>query len=117
MLKRNKIKQNKLERFKFKPVSELKKTLKNNPNLSIKLREDFTGTLKTQGITLNKKTIESIRTEWRTQIKTDIRKVAETAPKKDQWYLSQVLAEKPIKLRVKIDKEKGQHIKTLRRNK
>ncbi len=79
--------------------------------------EDFIGTAKAQGVTLDAEALEEIRVEWRTQIQTDIKTKAETSPKKDQWYLTQVLQNKPIKLSVSVDKKTGQHKKKLRREK
>jgi hypothetical protein len=116
MQKKVRINSIRLERFKFKPVEELKTKLKTAPELSVKLKKDFKGTIKAQGISLDEEALSQIRTEWRTQIQTDIRAKAEVSPKKDEWYLTQVLENKPIKLRVSIDKETGQHKKKLRRS-
>jgi hypothetical protein len=112
-----KVDKNRLERFKFKNVDQIKRTIKKNPELSVKLKEDFIGTAKAQGVTLDAEALEEIRVEWRTQIQNDIKTKAKTSPKKDQWYLTQVLENKPIKLRVSVDKETGQHKKKLRREK
>ena len=114
MRKRVKIDNTRLERFKFKEFDQIKSTIKKNPELSVKLKEDFIGTIEGQGIVLDDATLDSIRTEWRAQIHTDIRAKVEASPKKDEWYLTQVLKNKPIKLRVSIDKETGQHKKKLR---
>lgn len=112
-----KIDNTRLERFKFKKVDQLRATIKKNPELAIKLKEDFIGTAKAQGLTLNAEDLEAIRVEWKAQIQSDIRSKAETSPNSDQWYLTQVLEKKPIKLRVSIDRESGQHKKKLRREK
>ncbi len=117
MQRKVKINRARLDRFKFTKVKGIKTKLTTSPELSIKLKEDFEGTIKAQGVSLDDNALEAIRVEWRTQIQNDIKAKAEASPRKDQWYLSQVLAEKPIKLRVKIDKETGQHVKTLRRGK
>ena len=117
-MRRNiKIDKKRLERFKFKKVDQIRSTIKTNPEISIKLREDFTGTIKAQGVTLDAEALESITAEWKVQIQNDIKAKAETSPKKDQWYLTRVLENKPIKLRVTVDKATGQHKKHLRREK
>lgn len=114
MQKRVKLDSARLERFKFKQVDKIKATIKKNPELSVKLKEDFAGTIAAQGVTLDAAALETIRVEWRSQIKNDIKETAAASPKKDQWYLTQVLDNKPIKLRVKVDRKTGKHKKTLR---
>ena len=112
-----KVESKRLERFKFKKVDQIRTTIQKNPELSVKLKEDFIGTVKAQGVNLDAEALESIRVEWKAQIQSDIKVKAEASPMKDQWYLTQVLDNKPIKLRVSVDKETGQHKKTLRRGK
>jgi hypothetical protein len=103
-----------LERFKFEPVKELKTNLEKNPEVVKKLGEDFQGTLKAQGLTIDDDFKNQIRTEWRKTIKSDIKRVAEENPESKNWYLTRVLANKPIKLKVKVDKETGEKKKSLR---
>ncbi|MCW4011375.1 MAG: hypothetical protein NWF07_00135 [Candidatus Bathyarchaeota archaeon] len=116
MRKRVKVDRTRLERFKFTPLTELKATIEEKPELSQKLRVDFAGTLKAQGITIDEAFKHKLSTEWRAAIKQDIRKVAEEHPESKNWYLKRVLDEKPIKLKVKIDPETGEKTKTLRRS-
>ena len=116
MQKRVKIDRTRLERFKFKSLTELKATLEEKPELRQQLRVDFAGTLKAQGIKVDDAFKNQLSTEWHAAIKQDIRRVAEENPESKNWYLKQVLDEKPIKLRVKIDPETGEKTKTLRRS-
>jgi hypothetical protein len=116
MNKRISIDKKRLERFDFKPVKELKTTIEKKPELKLELREDFRGTLNSQGITIDEDFKQQIRAEWRENIKSDIKRVANENPESKNWYLKQVLAEKPIKLRIKIDNESGTKIKSLRRS-
>ena len=116
MNKRISIDKKRLERFDFKPVKELKIAVEKNPELKQKLKQDFRGTLTKQGITINDEFKQKIRTEWRENIKSDIRRVADENPESTNWYLKQVIDEKPIKLKVKIDKETGAKTKSLRRS-
>ena len=80
------------------------------------LSEDFRGTLKAQGININEEFKTQIRAEWREPIKSDIRRVADENPESKNWYLKQVLAEEPIKLKVEVDKATGTNKKSLRRS-
>jgi hypothetical protein len=116
MQKRVKIDRTRLERFEFKPLKELKTTLEKKPEIKKNLREDFRGTLRAQGITIDEDFKRQIRTEWRETIRSDIRRVADENPESKNWYLKRVLANEPIKLRVKIDKESGTKTKSLRRS-
>ncbi|TFH16687.1 hypothetical protein E4H04_06225 [Candidatus Bathyarchaeota archaeon] len=117
MQKRVKIDRVRLERFEFKPLEKLKATLNEKPEIRQKLSEDFNGTLKAQGVTVDEDFKQRIRAEWRSTIKADVRRVADANPESSNWYLKRVLEDKPIKLRVKIDKETGEHKKSLRRSK
>ncbi len=116
MQKRVKIDRTRLERFEFKPLKELKTILEKKPEIKRNLREDFRGTLRAQGITINEDFKKQIRTEWRETIKTDIRRVADENPESKNWYLKRVLADEPIKLKVKVDKATGTKTKSLRRS-
>lgn len=115
MNKRISIDKKRLERFDFKPVKELKTAIEKKPEVKQKLKQDFNGTLKDQGIIINEDFKQQIRTEWRKNIKSDIRRVADENPESKKWYLKQVLSKEPIKLKVKIDKETGTKTKSLRR--
>lgn len=115
MQKRVKIDRARLERFEFKPLKELRLTLDKKPEIKQNLREDFRGTLKAQGIIINDDFKRQIRTEWRETIKSDIRRVADESPESKNWYLKRVLADEPIKLKVKVDKESGTKTKSLRK--
>jgi len=114
MQKRVKIDRSRLDRFKFEPLTDLKIFLKEKPEINDELRVDFNNTLIKQGIKIDENFKQQIRTEWRATIKSDIKRVAEEAPDSKNWYLKRVLSEKPIKLRVKINRETGEKKKTLR---
>jgi len=116
MDKRISIDKKRLERFEFKSVKELKANLETKPEIRENLSEDFRGTLKAQGININEEFKTQIRAEWRETIKSDIRRVADENPESKNWYLKQVLAEEPIKLKVKVDKATGTNKKSLRRS-
>jgi hypothetical protein len=102
----------KLERFKFKPVKELRSSLKDNPKIREALKKDFEGTLRAQGITVDEDFLKTVQSEWRSQIKTDIHRVAEEKGSSD-WYLRRVLKGKPITIRVTVDRKEGENRKTL----
>lgn len=102
----------KLERFEFKPLKNLKSSLKDNPRLIEDLKKDFEGTLRTQGITVDDDFLKTVHKEWRSQIKMDIQKVARDRGS-ENWYLKRVLKNKPITIHVTVDKEKGENRKKL----
>ncbi len=116
MKKPVKVEKVRLERFKFEPVREFKATLREKPELRDSLKKDFQSTLISQGLTLDDEFKNKIRTEWRSTIKSDVKRVADEAPDRENWYLKQVLEGNPIKLKVKIDKKTGKNEKSLRRS-
>ncbi len=116
MRKKISIDKYRLERFNFKPINELKSSIENKPEIKQKLKEDFIGTLNAQGITINEDFKKQIRAEWRETIKSDIKRVSDENSESKNWYLNRVLANEPIKLRVKVDKTSGTNTKALRRS-
>ena len=63
MPRKVKIDRARLDRFKFREIKDIKTKLKTNPELSVKLKEDFIGTIKAQGVSLDDNTLEAIRVE------------------------------------------------------
>lgn len=105
----------KLERFEFKPLKKVKSSLKDNQQLREDLKKDFEGTLRAQGITVDDVFLKTVHNEWRSQIKRDIQKVAGERGS-ENWYLKRVLKNKPITIRVTVDKKKGENRKKLLEN-
>lgn len=114
MKKHVKIDKKRLERFEFKPVKDLKQKIEKKPELKTNLRKDFRGTLEAQGIEIDEKFEEKIRKEWRNTIKSDLRKAVKEKPAEKTRYLRKILAKEPITIQVTIDKETGEHEKTLK---
>jgi len=103
-MKRVRVDRKRLERFSFKPVKELGTSIKKNPELSQRLKEDFAATLEAQGVKVDDAFRQSLRESWRKQIKEDTRRVAEEKGR-DDWYLKRVLRGEPIRVRVKVGPE------------
>ena len=101
-----------LERFEFKPVKKLRSSLKDKPKIREDLKKDFKGTLQAQGITVDDEFLQTVHKEWRSQIKTDIHKVAEERGS-ENWYLNRVLKGKPITVHVTVDRKEGENRKKL----
>ena len=116
MKKRVKVDRSRLDRFDFEPVRNIKAAQMEEPEIRESLKNDLIGTLEGRGIIVDNKFREKIRLEWRSIIKSDIRRVADENPESDNWYLKRVIEEKPIKLSVRINKETGEKEKTLRRS-
>lgn len=108
--KRYKIDKKKLERFEFKPVLQLRAKVKTDPEIATNLKANFNTTLEAQGIVIDDNFKTKVQTQWREQIRTDVKRVAE-ANKDKNWYLNKVLEGKPIKVSVKVDKKTGSHVK------
>jgi hypothetical protein len=101
-----------LERFEFKPVKKLRSSLKDKPKIREDLKKDFKGTLQAQGITVDDDFLQTVHREWRSQIKTDIQRVADERGS-ETWYLKKVLEGKPITVRVTVDLKEGKNRKKL----
>ena len=110
-MKRIKVDKTRLERFSFKPVKDLKASIKKKPELSLRLKEDFGATLEAQGVKVDDEFKQSLRESWRSQIKEDVRRVTEERGGED-WYLKRVLRGEPIRVHVKVGPEG--HSKSLR---
>jgi len=103
-MKHVRVDRKRLERFSFKPVKDLNVSIKKNPELSQRLKEDFRATLEAQGVKVDDEFKRSLRESWRSQIKEDVRRVADERGG-DDWYLKRVLRGEPIRVHVKVGSE------------
>ena len=110
-MKTVRVSKKRIDRFSFNQVRDLKTSIEKNPAIAEKLKKDFRATLEAQGVTVDEEFIHNVHESWRSQIKADVRRVAETKGRSD-WYLNRVLEGKPIRVRVKVNRESG-HIKKL----
>ncbi len=97
-------------RFDFEPLRAIKAKVDEKPELEESLRRDFQGTLKAEGVKINKTFLTEIEKDWRTQISNDIKAKVASTPEKYP-LLKRVIEGKPIRVHVKVDK-KGRHLKT-----
>jgi len=112
-MKTIRVNKKRMERFGFSQVKGLRAATEKNPELAEKLKKDFTATLEAQGIHVDDEFKIKLRENWRNQIKADVRRVAEKKGR-SEWYLNRVLEGKPIRVRVKVDREGGHVKKPLR---
>ena len=102
-----------LARFNFAELADIKKEIKKRPELENQLRKDFIGTLKAEGIVVDSDFRKKIMKSWEAQVKADLRSKVENTPESKSWYLKRVIEGKPISVHVKIDRKTGKHEKTL----
>jgi hypothetical protein len=87
--------------------------MKTRPDLEKRLRKDFAGTLKAEGITMDDAFKAQVLKEWREGMAADIRKRVAEDPKSKNWYLKRVVEGKPLKIHVHINRKTGKVTKTL----
>jgi hypothetical protein len=112
-----KIRREQLRRFNFgsiDKVQRIKEKIRERPELRSKLKENFVGTIREEGIEIDREFLEKTREKWRAQVQEDIeRKMARRPPSKKRYY--KLISEgKPLKLRVKIDPAVGEKTVNLR---
>lgn len=101
-----------IERFSFNEIGDLKTAIEDDPKITESLREDFKRTLEAEGIKVDEEFKRRVQETWRNQIKSDVKRVAETEGR-DDWYLRRVLEGKPIRVRVKVNRDSGHTKKPL----
>jgi len=109
MRKQGSVKRKRIERFDFEPVRTIKDRIDQDPKLKEALKKDFEGTLRAEGIIVDKEFINKVENEWRSQMSRDIRSKVAASPGKYP-LLEQVLEMKPIRVHVDIEK-KGRNLK------
>jgi len=109
MRRKGSAKRKRIERFDFEPVRTIKDRIDQDPKLKEALKKDFKGTLRAEGISVDKEFIEKVEEEWHSQISRDIRSKVAASPGKYP-LLEQVLEMKPIRVHVDV-KKKGRNLK------
>jgi len=107
------LKKGQVARINFTAVKTIKEAMQKKPELEKKLRKDFSGTLKAEGIKVDDAFKKQVMKEWRATMKADIRKVVAENPKSKNWYLKRVIEGKPLKIHVKINRKTGKITKKL----
>lgn len=105
---------NRLERFEFDSVKELRSSLETRPELSDRLKVDFEGTLRDEKVVVDEVFKRRLHQQWRAQIQADIREKMSELPESKKRYYSRIVEGEPLKLRVNVDREAGRHGKQLR---
>ncbi|OPY50358.1 MAG: hypothetical protein A4E49_02768 [Methanosaeta sp. PtaU1.Bin112] len=109
MRKQSSVKRKRIERFDFESVRTIRDRIDQDPKLKEALKKDFKGTLRAEGINVDKEFIEKVEKEWRSQISRDIRSKLSASPGKYP-LLERVLEMKPIRVHVDVEK-KGRNLK------
>lgn len=107
MVKKVRINKARLKRFKLEPLDELKAAVDLNPELKKRLKEDFSGTLKAEGIVIDDAFRNNVRKQWRSMIKADVRESMDRQPAAKKPLYTMVSQGKPLKVKVKIDRTTG----------
>lgn len=107
MVQKIRINKERLKRFKLEPLDELKADLDQNPDLKKRLKEDFSGTLKAEGIVIDDAFRNNVRKQWRSMIQADVRELMDRQPAAKRPLYTMVSQGKPLKVKVKIDKTTG----------
>jgi len=97
----------------FPALKSIKKEMQKRPELAKKLRKDFAGTLKAEGITMDDAFRKELIREWRAGIRADVRKAVAENPKSRSWYLKRAVEGKPLKIHVQVNRKTGKVTKTL----
>jgi hypothetical protein len=105
---------NRLERFEFDSVKELRSSLEKRPELSDRLKVDFEGTLRDEKVVVDEEFKRRLHQQWRAQIQADIRETMSGLPESKKRYYSRIVEGEPLRLRVEVDRETGRHGKRLR---
>jgi len=115
MKEKHKVSKERLKRFEFTPVNEVKVSLASRPELGNRLKEDLEGALREEGVVIDESFKQQISDQWRAQIKADVRDVVARSPDAEDWYLKRIVEGKPIKIRVEVDRTTKRHTKRLKR--
>ena len=105
-----------LERFNFTSISEiedLKVRVDENPDLRDRLKENFLGTLQDEGVDFDEVKNQVVQI-WRDQMEVDLKRRMSELPEEKKKYYRRISEGKPLKLRVRINRETGEKTVQLR---
>ncbi len=106
-----------VEVFNIEGLKNLRVELEKDPNLKKRLKQDFEGTLKTEGVIVDEAFRKEVEKQCDVRMNGRIKARMAKLPKSKKVYYSMVASGKPIKVRVKIDRKKGKTIITPRSDK
>jgi len=112
-----KVSKKRLERFDFTSISKvrrIKEKIEGKPELSDRLKGDFVGTLRDEGLEIDEEFLRETKNKWRSQVQEDIRRKMLRRPPSEKRYFQRVAEGKPLKLRVRIDPSTGERTIRLR---
>ncbi|MEN3035270.1 MAG: hypothetical protein ABC537_03100 [Candidatus Methanosuratincola sp.] len=95
-------------------LEQIRKRMASDPSLEERLKKDFHGTLKKEGITVDSTFRNKLMERLNSKVRADQREIVTKRPEAKNWYLKRVLEGKPLKIHVRIDKETGRCEKSLR---
>lgn len=96
-----------LNRFDFEPVKDIRARLAASPDLKRRLEEDLPGTLEEEGIVIDDAFRQKVSDQWHDRITADTRSVMDRIPDSRKPYYRMIRSGQPVKVRVTIDRETG----------
>ena len=99
-----------MSRFDFEPVKDLRVRLKTDQDLKRRINEDLPGTLEDEGIVIDDALRQKISDKWHAQIKADTHAVMDRIPDSRKPYYRMIRSGQPVKVRVTINSESGEII-------
>ncbi|NYT06468.1 MAG: hypothetical protein GKC04_08935 [Methanomicrobiales archaeon] len=96
-----------LKRFDFEPVRDIKARGKASPDLQRRLEEDLAGTLEEEGIVIDDAFLQRVSDQWHARITADTRSVMDGLPDSRKPYYRMIRRGEPLKVRATIDRESG----------
>jgi hypothetical protein len=92
----------------------IEKKIEEKPELKERLKDNFVGTLREEGLEIDDAFLRETMDRWRAQVQEDIRREMLSRPASKRRYFQRVIEGKPLKLRVRVDSTTGERTISLR---
>ncbi|MBN1681930.1 hypothetical protein JW865_00055 [Candidatus Bathyarchaeota archaeon] len=102
-MSRVRVDKERLKRFDFEKLQAIRSKASEKPKLRDSFRKDFKAALEAEGVKVDEAFLKEIKHEWHEQISRDIKAKVAASPEKYPM-LSRVVAGKPIRVHVTIEK-------------
>ncbi|MEN3056223.1 MAG: hypothetical protein ABC527_06520 [Candidatus Methanosuratincola petrocarbonis] len=112
-MKKTKVDKNAFHGLDLPELEQIRKRMASDPSLEERLKKDFHGTLKKEGIKVDSAFRDKVMEKLNSKVRADLREIVAKRPEAKNWYLKRVLEGKPLKIHVHIDKETGRCEKSL----
>ncbi|MEN3054090.1 MAG: hypothetical protein ABC559_01705 [Candidatus Methanosuratincola petrocarbonis] len=112
-MKKTKVDKNAFHGLDLPELEQIRKRMASDPSLEERLKKDFHGTLKKEGIKVDSAFRDKVMEKLNSKVRADLREIVAKRPEAKNWYLKRILEGKPLKIHVHIDKETGRCEKSL----